>query len=445
MRNTKFSRRFSIGHWDFFSAGDEHGFSHFFENASPRFKEEIDDIYFGRVFHYSHNGQNHRYGEVMGREANNEQVSRLIKIQERYGVAASLTLNQSDPPPEILGTKAIREAFLAFVRTFYDAGIRRCTLSNVHLMASGILQETFPEMQWKNTVNHLVRSAQEVVDYAALGYHTILVDRSLNRNTDELVRIKKVAERLGVKISLLVTESCMPACPFKLEHDLYQAEFQNGRAPITNKAMTENYWSAFGDLSCNRWRKCPPLSTREQNPVEKMPRIGTGIVAATKETLDLYLDNTDIFKFSGRMTRVKSKVDVENDRFVWRSTLQDEKFTEKKGTQAQVYECFADIYEDDAAPFHLWVPDACSPDGLFRKSPENLRWLDYEAQRQQTVWAGKKGRALDITLRTCQNQCYDCHACERGFGYKDFDTLLSIKQPDGWIKQVDTLQGSHSS
>ena len=168
MVNPKFKKRFSLPHWDYYSADETHGFYQFFMNSGSRYKEEVNDIYFGRAFHYQYNGQSLRYGEVMGHEANDLQIRRLLDIQEKFDIAASMTINQTDSRPEVVGDKEIRNEFVKFVKSFYDAGIRVCTISDVHLMASGVLQEAMPDMHSKNTVNHIVRSAQEVVDYAAV-------------------------------------------------------------------------------------------------------------------------------------------------------------------------------------------------------------------------------------------------------------------------------------
>jgi hypothetical protein len=37
---------------------------------------------------------------------------------------------------------------------------------------------------------------------------------------------------------------------------------------------------------------------------------------------------------------------------------------------------------------------------------------------------------LSKVLTNCQNQCYDCHACEKVFGQPNMDTLLELKKPN---------------
>ena len=78
--------------------------------------------------------------------------------------------------------------------TFYERGLRSCTICSSHMMRSGLLQQCFPEMTWKNTVNQLVDNAQKVIDHLAIGYNFIQLDRSLNRNMAELRNVRKCVD-----------------------------------------------------------------------------------------------------------------------------------------------------------------------------------------------------------------------------------------------------------
>lgn len=127
-------------------------------------------------------------------------------------------------------------------------------------MASGILLKRFPEMKWKNTVNQCVSNTQQVIDYLELGYNIIQIDRSLNRNLDELKKIRYAVDKYkdenpekDVKLCMLISEACLPFCPFKREHDdmqIYHRDF--------------NYWNNIGVLSCNNWRFSSMESCLEQ-------------------------------------------------------------------------------------------------------------------------------------------------------------------------------------
>ena len=423
---SKFHRRFSIGHHDDNSENCNHAQS--LLNAQKKFQDEISDVYFGGAFQFHYNGLSKVYGNVMGRLASNTQVKSLLDVQEETGIQASMTLNEMTFFPEIVADKDIRNQFIAYLKSFYDAGIRMCTISDTHLMGAGFLQEIFPDMHWKNTVNHIVKNAQEVVDYAALGYNTILIDRSLNRDVEELKNTYKVAQKLGVKTSLLTKESCMPACPFKREHEQIQPYMENGYKPIEKLGST--YWGQLGGISCNRWRSSNiPRKDDKPAPIEPMPRIGTDIVALDRETLDVYLDNTDIFKHSGRLIN-----QVEAGSACWIDASDKAKWRREEadiGTEL-IVGSFSEIYERNLWPFHSWK--------LFVMERGDTGSEDYyKERRDNSVWGSKKAKALNKTLMTCKNQCYDCHACERVFGFQDFDTLLEIKDTQEWREKADAL------
>jgi collagenase-like PrtC family protease len=167
------------------------------KNSSQQFKDEIHDIYFGKPFHYRYNGQKKKYGNPMGVEATNAQVESLFKIQNEFGIDISLTINSIETPQELISDKKLLKDFVAYLKLFYDRGLRSCTLASPHIIRSGILHDKFPDMRWKNTVNHRVANAQQVLDYIFLGYDTIVLDRSLCRNLNELKKIRKAVEPLA--------------------------------------------------------------------------------------------------------------------------------------------------------------------------------------------------------------------------------------------------------
>lgn len=409
--------------------------------SSKKFQDEIADVYFGRAFRYNFNGADRRYGDVMGKEASDAQVKDLLDMQEKTGVPISLTINEMNFMPEISGNKNVRNEFVKFVKSFYEAGVRICTISDVHLMTTGVLQEAMPDMHWKNTVNHIVRTAQEVVDYASIGYNTILIDRSLNRDADELRRVKAVADKIGVKLSLLASEGCMPSCPYKKEHDSVQPYTQNGYNPTLNPEL-RSYWGIYGDLSCNRWR-FSNMTRKEGVEVEDealMPRQGTDIVALDKETLDVYLDNTHVLKFSGRLSNQQNI--RPGEQFFWGSNIGKKQLTTGEAALDNqiIVGSFSEVYERNLFPFHTWRPMSAYPgetttlESVLEQAESRLT-----ARRATSVWGQKKAVALNKTLLTCKNQCYACHACERVFGYEDFDTLLELEKPTKWLDKADNI------
>ena len=394
------NKKFSIPHWDSYS--DDDIFYRLFKNSAQEYKNEIRDIYFGAEFHYEYEGEQKKYGDVMGVSPSPIQLDNLFKIQDEFGTEISLTLNTLDMGKELASDAGVINQMLKFIRGYYDRGLRVCTISSTHLMRTGALQEAFPEMNWKNTVNHLVKSTQEVYDYAALGYTTILLDRSLNRDIDLLKEIRQETKKLKVETSLLASESCMPSCPFKQEHDLWQAPLQQSES---------NYWQTF-PTTCSHWRT--PYT-------EQLPRLGVNISMATKEIVDDFFENVDIFKFSGRLGQSQA-IDPDG-RMCWVGMEKgNRKIDLESGKLIDTFEysdSFQEVYDKGLSPY---LVDRWSPQG----------WTNLEQTQQHSVeditsiWNTKKGQGLSKILSKCKNRCWDCHACEKVFGVEPFNSTLSL-------------------
>lgn len=435
--SSKFYKRFSIPHNDYVKVnmcgpcdskipeeGEESKkdstFYTMFKNTTQSYKDEIEDIYFSKAFYYEYHGKTSRFGDVMGKEASNAQVDYLFKLQDEFGVTLSLTVNQENPPMEILRDNRVREEFIAWLRVFYERGLRMTTISHVHLMSSGILQKEFPEMRWKNTVNHIVRTAQEVIDLAALGYTTVLLDRQLNRNIRELKKISHATKERGIKTSLLVSEGCLPSCPFKSEHDEMQ--------PYVESMTGGNYWDFYANFSCNKWHEPNAegrklFQTKEiwqkMNHNTTIPRAGVSCVWDTTERFDAYEEVVDIFKFSGRLRDIY-EVDHPNQGYKWSYDLAG------RGEEASVClmsaDCFTDVYDSGLGYLSEWFSFSFK-DNHNIKDPEVIKMAQEYFAGIEHPYKTEAGKTMCAALLNCRSQCYDCHLCEDAYGYEHIDTL----------------------
>jgi len=406
----KFSKRFSIAHFDRFKDEHEEFFYTIMKNADPRYLDNVHDVYFGKYFYYEYKGQQKRCGNAMGVEASDRQIDYLFKLQEETGVEISLTFNTVEVPHEVVFDHDIRAQFVEWIGSYYDRGLRSCTISSEHIMRTGELQARCPDMRWKNTVNQIVADAQQLIDYAYLGYNTILLDRSLNRNIKELRRIREAQNYLNSKnpkkkllTSLLIAESCIYRCPFKNEHD------------SVGEHISTDYFKGPADLSCNGWRG--------HDQFAKLPRAGIDIVASGPEMFDKFMDLVDIFKYSGRLTT--PAVDPKNAQYMKAAWFykDGERFKQSiKWANETVYaDDFKDIHDNNLAPLHEWVPgwiDTRTVKGDFKTT-----WKGYTG-----IWTTEGGIKLEKLLSSCRNQCWDCHECERTFGFQDIDSALQLRK-----------------
>lgn len=109
----------------------------------------------------------------------------------------------------------------------------------------------------------------------------IILDRSLNRDLDQLANISLNLHQLfpAMKIEVLANEGCLPYCPFKLSHDSYIA-----LANINGKSQTH---IINCDIGCMR------MLDEQPHRLLQSPFI-------RPEDIDLYLYHVDVVKLCGR-------------------------------------------------------------------------------------------------------------------------------------------------
>lgn len=405
-----FNNRFSVAHFDRFHGEHAATFYTIMKNADPRYLANIHDVYFGKFFYYEYNGVKKRCGNPMGVEASDEQIDYLFKLQEETGVQISLTFNTIEVPHEVVWDENIRNQFVEWIGGYYDRGLRSCTMSSEHIMRMGILQERCPDMRWKSTVNQIVADAQQFVDMAYLGYNSINLDRSLNRNIKELKRIKRAQDYLNslnpkkkLLTILLVAEACIYHCPFKKEHD------------SVGEVISTDYFSGPADLSCNAWRSVPEFAAS--------PRSGINVVANEAATFKQYADLVDVFKYSGRLTHQAHKAeDAPHMKACW-YYAPPSKFKQAISFAGEtVYaDDFNDIVNNNLAPIHDWVPGWI--DTRYTKEDWRKKYKQYTG-----IWSTAPGKRLEKLLLNCRSQCWDCHECERTFGFQDVDSALQMRK-----------------
>lgn len=406
-----FNKRFSVAHFDRLHGDQAATFYTLMKNADPRYIANIHDIYFGKFFYYTYNGQLKKCGNPMGVEASDEQIEYLFKLQEETGVEISLTFNTVEVPHEVAFDENITRQFVEWIGSYYDRGLRSCTISSEHIMRTGWLQERCPDMRWKSTVNQIVSDAQQFVDMAYLGYNTINLDRSLNRNLKELKRIKRAQDYLNslnprkkLLTVLLVAEACIYHCPFKKEHD------------SVGEVISVGYFNGPAEMTCNAWRAEPTFA--------QTPRSGVNIVANDVATLKEFADLVDVFKYSGRLTSATHPPEeIKYLKAVW-FYGPSSKFKQCSSISPEetVYaDDFNEIVENNLIPMHDWIPGWI--DTRIAKGDWRTTYKPYTG-----IWSTEPGKKLEKLLLNCRSQCWDCHECERTFGMQDVDSALQLRK-----------------
>lgn len=247
-----------------------------------RNKDWISDVYFtSRIAPFKQDAM----GDVFVIEQEQLGIETALNIQKYLGIPVSATFNNIQIPP----TQTNLDTFIINFKKLYDAGVRTATIPHTHWLATGQIQRAFPELFIKNTILRDVRTANEIVALAQVGYHYINLDRDLMRDRDTLLRLKEAKEWIklnmgkDIQFSLLANEGCLGACPMMVEH----FEFNNNRTNETPQYFND----PISRVSCPKWDvedASVPLKTANFSP--------------WKADWDDYLDNLgiDVFKMHGR-------------------------------------------------------------------------------------------------------------------------------------------------
>ena len=435
-------KKFSIGHPDKQTMIPENNFQGklyytFFKNSPQKTIDEIYDIYFGKFFHAkTKRGTTVSWGNVMGGEASDMALDWLFRVQEDFGIPLSLTMNQLNVPFDLYNDEDVVKQFIDWVGEFYNRGLRSITIGNTHLMNLGILKKNFPDMQFKNTVNHIVDNAQIVMDYIHIGYDLIQLDRQLNRNIEEIKKIKQAVENYNsinnkeIKTCLLLTESCVPFCPFKREHDDIQVTTHPSFGGY-------DYWSKLGLNTCTQWRS--------QGGYGSLPRAGTDVFANKRRTWKQFAELVDVFKFSGRLRNSDWESDNElkksnkYHRWVWSclpdytevgATIEQRSKIQEKGRiyspdtmKKEVMFCnsFSEILENELEPLGQWTQGVVDTP---YEVPYNID--KFKEKYKDHFHNSKRYLALEEKLKICKNQCWDCHLCEKTYDLEPIDSMIQF-------------------
>lgn len=212
-------------------------------------KHLINDIYFtSRIAPFDQDAM----GEVF--VINDDKliaIEAALHIQRVTGVTASATFNNIYVPP----TQQNLDLWIEKFKPLYDAGIRSVTLPHTHWIATGCIQQAYPDLYIKNTILREVTKPAEIVALAEAGFHYVNLDRDIMRDHDAILAVKKAKEWLAskdidIKVSLLANEGCLGNCPMMVEHFHF------------NCARTGDTPQYFNDpisrVSCPKWDNQDP-------------------------------------------------------------------------------------------------------------------------------------------------------------------------------------------
>lgn len=151
----------------------------------------------------------------------------LKSISDKHNIHMHYIMNSSVWKNDVYTTG--KQQIIDNVNEVYDRGCRLLTINNMFLLRDVQFRSEIPEdLKIKVSINNKISSLEEVeflYEYNAINH--FILDRSLNRNLDELKRIHNWRDGKGVTLTLLAQEGCLTKCPWKSTCDNMIATFHD--------------------------------------------------------------------------------------------------------------------------------------------------------------------------------------------------------------------------
>ena len=210
-------------------------------------------------------------------------LDNAIGLSRSTGIPLSATFNNTLVRP----TQQFLDLFISNFKQVYSSGvIQSATIPHTHWVATKLIQQEFPELEIKNTILRNVTEPREVVALGNAGFNYVNLDRDLMRDHDKLKEIKRAAEHVGVKLSLLANEGCLGNCPMMDEH----YEFNNSRS----LPGPQYFADPISRVSCDKWDYEDPSTP-----------LKTASFPPWREDWDELLEYVDVIKMHGREAPIR--------------------------------------------------------------------------------------------------------------------------------------------
>lgn len=208
----------------------------------------------------------------------------LNDISEEFNCKLHYIVNPSVYDNEFYLDEGVGK-FIDMLTEAWEQGARWLTFNNSIALRNGEIRTKIPAYVIKNSVNNKINSLEQAVFWhKEMFINDLIIDRSLNRDLDELSVISQYAKENGLSITLLANEGCLPNCTWKQHCDNMISQYH--KADINQANSVQKIHNV---LACT--------AHYERNPADtlKSPFIMPNNVEA-------YEPYADCIKIAGRMT-----------------------------------------------------------------------------------------------------------------------------------------------
>ena len=171
----------------------------------------VSDIYFSDA-RLSNSARYIWYDEPEGED---EKWLEILSLKVRHDIQPHYVIN-----PSVWNNDAYTESGITeltdVLNKVWGKGCTWLTLNNPLLLRMRSFRDNIPPFKIKLSINNHIATLEEVqFAYKTSNIRNFVLDRRVNRDHDELVRIAEWCEQEDCTITLLAQESCIPNCLWK--------------------------------------------------------------------------------------------------------------------------------------------------------------------------------------------------------------------------------------
>jgi len=172
----------------------------------------------------------------------------IVTRIHKEGIRVNLLLNSICEGGDWYASGVLSGTMDYLKRVFDDHGVEAVTISNPLYIRE--VRKRFPQVEICASVLGDIDCIHKAITYKKAGVDVITVDVNINRN---LKLLKKIKERTGTELKLMVNEGCLFKCPFRKFHFNYIAH--KSRNPGKGEVKGED--NVFS-LNCIQLTKSDP-------------------------------------------------------------------------------------------------------------------------------------------------------------------------------------------
>lgn len=196
------------------------------------YKDHIESFYFPIPSQYSGSGR-----AIITDKSYLDEIPHLIKKCVALNITPQLLLNATCE-----GTQGFQKrrfsTILNYIQKLKTLGLQSVVITNPAYIRE--IKKQIRGITIESSVNCYVKNVEHALYLKDLGVDILTIDRDINR---DIPMIKKIRDKTGLKIKILLNEACLRNCPFRQMHFNYLAHISANSKQASSTMISQDKWS----------------------------------------------------------------------------------------------------------------------------------------------------------------------------------------------------------